>query len=88
MVKETREEKIDKLIELVELTLIEKKEDKTYRETHAEEHRFLRQLISKSEADAELKRIVSTRIISGGIWALIVGLGSLIWFSLKTYLKS
>lgn len=80
------EERMDKLLVLVEETLIQKKEDKEYRERHRDEHTFLRTLIEEHEANAQFKRALIQKIISGGVWALIVALGGAVMFSVKAWL--
>ena len=82
----TQEEWIDKLIELVEQSIVVKKEDREYRDRHAEEHRFLRALIKKAEAEADDLRAIKARIVGGSIWAIVlVIVGSLV-FTAKAHL--
>lgn len=83
-----QEDRIERLIELVEATLIDRQVDKEYREIHAEEHRFLRVLMKESEARTAFWISVANKVVSGGVWALIVGVFGAILFSAKYYLLS
>ena len=80
------EAKLDRLLTLIEETLVVRKEDKEYREKHSEEHRFLRTLIEESEYSKQFKRELVKKITTGGLWALIVAIGSSIIFSIKQWL--
>lgn len=80
------DKKLDELLELVRQAITIKEEDKTYREKHAAEHRFLRTLIEEREASVQFKRAVAQKVITGGIWALIVALGSAAIFSAKAWI--
>lgn len=80
------EDKLDELLLLVRETLTVKKEDKEYREKHAEEHRFLRALIEERQASTAFKRAIAQKVISGGVWAIVVGIVGAILFTVKAWL--
>lgn len=82
------EDKLDRLILLIEETLVVRKEDKEYRERHSEEHRFLRVLIEEREYSNQFRRELIKKITTGGIWALIVAIGSSLAFTIKQWLMS
>ena len=82
----TIEEKLDRLLTLIEETLVVRKEDKEYRQKHAEEHSFLRTLIEDAEYSKQFKRELTKKLVSGGIWALIVAIGSSLAFTIKHWI--
>ncbi len=82
-----QEEKLDRLLDLIKETVVEKKTDKEYREAHSEEHRYLRAMIKRQEANAEFKRSVAQKVISGGVWACIVSIFFASVFTIKSYLN-
>ena len=72
------EERLNKLIDIVEKVVLEKTEDKAYREKHAMEHEWLRRMIQKEKARAETAQALKIKILGGSIWALVTGIGSVI----------
>ncbi len=80
-----QEEKLDKLIELITETVAVRQIDKEYREVHSEEHRYLRAMIKRQEANAEFKRSIAQKVISGGVWACIVSVFFAVVFTVKSY---
>lgn len=84
--QEVVDQKLDRLLLLIEETLVEKQKDKEYREQHAEEHRFLRTLIEEKEVNTKFKRALLQNLANAGMWALIVATGSAITFTVKAWL--
>lgn len=85
MMTPMQEDKLDKLLELVEKTIIEKEKDKQYRELHTEEHRFLRTLIAAQEAKIEMRREILKKVIAGGVWGVMIAVMASLGFTAKAW---
>ncbi len=51
---------------------------------HREHHDFIKTLVEEKKQSQQLKEAVIQKIAVGGVWALIAGIGTLVWHGLKT----
>jgi hypothetical protein len=54
-------------------------------ENHTEHHEWLKMQIRREEKTNELIQAVKEKVLTGGIWAVIVGSATLAWLGMKTY---
>lgn len=52
-------------------------------EEHKEHHAFVRAMISEYEQRQQIRTQVISKIATGGVWALISGLATLVWYGIK-----
>ncbi|SEG12097.1 hypothetical protein [Marinobacterium lutimaris] len=50
---------------------------------HKEHHDFIQTLIRESEQRQRVRAAVLEKLASGGAWAGLVGIGTLVWFGVK-----
>lgn len=74
------EDRLEKLIILLE-SVVEHREN--HQKMHEEEHRWIRLQMKNDALSAELKQAVVTKVVTGGIWAFIVGVATVAWLGLK-----
>ena len=79
------EEKLERLIQLIESVMVAKKEDWAM---HQEQHKWIEKQMKAAESREEFWSSVANKVISGGIWAGIVGLSTVLGYALKTYLHN
>ena len=76
-------EKLDQLIKLLESVVVAKKDDWAM---HQEQHKWIEKQMKVAEAKDEFWTGVAHKVISGGIWAGIVALMSVLAYALKAYI--
>lgn len=74
------DEKLDELIELVELIIKNKGQDA---EDHANEHRWIRAQMQEAEARRDFWVAVGTRVASGVVWSAVATVFGAILFTIK-----
>jgi len=52
-------------------------------EEHKEHHDFMKQWIEREKRKQEAYDAIRDRILTGGAWALICGIGMLVWYGFK-----
>jgi len=52
-------------------------------EEHQEHHQFVKTMIREYEQRQQLRAAVINKIATGGAWALVAGLATLVWYGIK-----
>ena len=77
-----RSTKIDEVLSMLQGLQDERKE---YSLISHEEHEFLREIIEESKARKALWTQITTRVIGGGIWILLLAIGSAVAMQFKQW---
>lgn len=80
-------EHIEKLDTLIELLQRISKDQIDHGAQHSIEHEYLRIIIKREEARRVFWTSVANRVVSGGLWSLVVAITGAMLFSIKEALK-
>jgi hypothetical protein len=81
-ITDDQDERVERLIHLAE-TII--KGCRESNEGHQEEHRWIRAEMLAAEAKASFWMSVANKVVSGGVWAIMVGMFSAVVFTLHSF---
>lgn len=82
------DDKLDKLLSLVESLVDHRVLNAEWNEKHEEEHRYLREKIESEQYKKQFWLGVSRNIATAGIWTTITAVGTACIFSLTHFFKN
>jgi|GEM_PF-6743841 len=77
----TLEEKIDEILELQRSSAMNQ-------ELHQQHHDFIKTLIEREQERNDLIKSVKEKVLTLGVWGVIAGIGSVVWYGVKQFLKN
>jgi len=76
------DDRVDKLLESAEILLKQQKKDNAMHEKH---HEFIEQMIEEKQARIAFWTAVTEKVVTGGIWAAICGVGAIVWYGITKW---